>query len=98
MGKSYAHPLMVLVALPNQQGKSRFAVSASRSLGNAVQRNRAKRLLREALRPLISEIVAGWDIILLARRSISQVGYQEIQEVLLQLLRRSHLLVEKYDG
>ncbi len=86
---------MVLVALPNQQGKSRFAVSASRSLGNAVQRNRAKRQLREALRPLISEIAPGWDIILLARRSMSQAGFREIQGVLLPLLRRSHLLVEE---
>ncbi|MGE5220881.1 MAG: ribonuclease P protein component [Omnitrophica WOR_2 bacterium] len=91
-GKSYAHPLIVLIVLPNELEKSRFAVSAGRSVGNAVQRNRAKRLLRESLRPHIPDITSGRDILLLARHAILEASFQEIQAALNVLLRRSHLL------
>ncbi len=86
---------MVLIVLPNELEKSRFTVSAGRSVGNAVQRNRAKRLLRESLRPIIPEISPGWDILLLSRHSISEASFQEIQAALNTLLKRSHLLENK---
>jgi len=92
LGKSYAHPFIVLIALPNDMDRSRFATAAGRSIGNAVQRNRAKRSLREAIRPLIPSISSGWDIVLLARRPISMAGYREIELALTNLLSRANLL------
>ena len=92
LGKSYAHPLLVLVALPNELGSSRFAVSAGRSVGNAVQRNRAKRLIRESVRPLISRIKPGWDILFLARSSLAAAEFLQAQEAVIQLLQRSQLV------
>jgi ribonuclease P protein component len=97
LGKSYAHPLIVLVALPNDLGNSRFAVSATRSVGNAVQRNRAKRLIRESMRPMIPRIKPGWDILLLARQSLAAAEFFQAQTALIQLLERSHL-VENSNG
>ena len=93
-GKSYAHPLVVLIALPNQLDKSRLAVSAGRSVGNAVHRNRAKRLIREALRPLTVDIVPGWDVVFLARQPISGATFEEVQAASVSLLRRAHLLIK----
>ncbi len=92
LGKSYAHPLLVLVALPNDLGGSRFAVSAGRSVGNAVQRNRAKRLIREAVRPLIPQVRPGWDVLFLARHSLAEAEFSQTQEVIILLLQRSFLL------
>ena len=92
LGKSYAHPLLVLIALPNELGGTRFAVSAGRSVGNSVQRNHAKRLIREALRPLIAGIKPGWDVLLLARQSLAGAEFRQVQEVLTLLLQRSRLL------
>jgi ribonuclease P protein component len=91
-GKSYAHPFIVLIALPNEMDKSRFAIAAGRSLGKAVQRNKTKRILRETLRPLIPNIVTGWDVVLLARKPISNAGYQQIQAALSALLSQANLL------
>jgi ribonuclease P protein component len=90
-GKSYAHPLVVLVTLPNELGKTRLAVSAGRSLGGAVERNHAKRLLREAIRPNIASISPGWDCLLLARRPMLQAPFQNLQLAVSALLRQAHL-------
>jgi ribonuclease P protein component len=91
-GKSYAHPFLVLIALPNEMDKSRFAVSAGRSIGNAVQRNQAKRILREALRPLIPSIPKGWDLVLLARKPIKSAQFVEIRDALTGLLSEGNLM------
>jgi ribonuclease P protein component len=90
-GKSYAHQLFVLVAHPNDLEHPRFGVAAGRSLGNAVNRNRAKRRLRAAIQPVIEEILPGWDIILIARRPLLGAPFQSIQSALAGLVKRAGL-------
>ncbi len=91
LGKSYAHPLIVLVAIRNEQPERRFGVIAGRSVGGAVQRNRSKRLLRAALHPMIETILPGWDILLLARQPLREASLSQTQEALGSLFRRAHL-------
>ena len=91
-GKSYAHPFIVLVVLPNEMDQSRFGISAGRSIGNAVQRNRAKRILRETVRPLIPGIAAGWDLVILARKPMANASFDEISTALTNLLSQARLL------
>jgi ribonuclease P protein component len=90
-GRSWTHPLLVLVARPNDRTLSRVGVTASRKLGDAVPRNRAKRLLREAARHLYPEIKAGWDVMLVARPRILVAKTQQVEEALFGLLKRSKL-------
>jgi ribonuclease P protein component len=71
---------------------SRVGVTAGRSVGGAVQRNRAKRLLREAMRILLPTIRPGWDLILIARQPLPEATYQQVQAALSQLMRRADLL------
>jgi len=98
-GKSYAHPLVVLIALPapGQAENSRFGVAAGRSVGNAVHRNRAKRLLRNVLQSYLPVIVPGWDVVLIARRQMAEATCQQTRSVLLGLLKRARLLQEIHD-
>lgn len=91
-GKSYAHPLVVLVKLPATEGKIRVGVTAGRSVGGAVQRNRAKRLLRESMRMLLSGIHTGWDLILIARQPLLAANFQQVQAAVFQLAQRANLL------
>ncbi len=97
-GKAYAHPFMVLRAEANDQAKVRVAVVAGKSVGGAVERNRAKRLLRAAMQTLIASIHVGdaghpgWDLILIARAPLVKSDMYEVREVLLTLLRRAELI------
>jgi ribonuclease P protein component len=98
LGKSYAHPLLVLVAAHTGQEASQFAVSASRTVGGAVERNRAKRLVREALRPWLPAIASGWQVVMLCRRSAGQAKYHEMQDAVHSLLVRARLLKDSHDS
>ena len=69
-GRKAARPGLVLQALP-QTGPGaplRLGFTATRKIGNAVIRNRAKRRLRAAAQALLAEAPpAGWDLVLVAR-------------------------------
>lgn len=88
-GASWAHPLLVLVARPNQLELTRLAFVAGRRTGNAVARNRAKRLMREAARALYPRFDPGWDMVLVARRRIVDVKMPEVRAALDTLARRA---------
>lgn len=90
-GRSWAHPLLVLVARPNGLDFSRVGVTASRRVGKAVDRNRAKRLLREAARCLYPQFGVGWDVVLIARSRILKVKEPQVEDALASLLGRAGL-------
>jgi ribonuclease P protein component len=98
LGKSYAHPLIVLIKHPNQEENSRFGIAAGRSVGNAVKRNRTKRRIREILRPCISTISPGWDLVFLARKPINTAKYLELQKAIDQLIQRAGLTTKPNDS
>ncbi len=91
---------MVLVVQANDEAgmagagstKVRVGVAAGRTVGNAVKRNRAKRLLRAAMRTLLPELASGWDLVLIARPALASSSLNETRQALLSLLRRSKLI------
>jgi ribonuclease P protein component len=89
VGKAYAHPLVVLIANPSDAGSLRIGIAAGKSVGGAVQRNRVKRLLREAARAELAHVRPGWDLILLARTPSSGASLAEIASALRSLLTRA---------
>ncbi len=94
-GRSYAHPLVILIALKSEKsdpGKLRIGVTAGRTTGTAVRRNRAKRILREAMRTLLPNIASNVDLILIARSGLTSATYEETRRALLNLLQRAQLL------
>jgi len=91
-GRSWALPLLVLYALPNELEVARVGISVSRRVGGAVERNRAKRVIREALRTLHPQIQQGWDLLLIARSPVSTASFAEVSSAAAQLLRRARLV------
>jgi ribonuclease P protein component len=72
--------------------ESRLGVITSRDIGSAVQRNRARRLLRESFRLHQHEILGPLDLILVARRSIAGKVFRDVEKDFLSALRRARLL------
>jgi ribonuclease P protein component len=96
-GKSYAHPLVVLYVLKSDLPETHVGVSAGVAVGNAVKRNRAKRLLRAAMSDLIPVIVPGSDLLLIARSPLAAANVFQAREALSVLLKRAGLLTQAYD-
>lgn len=95
IGKSYAHPLIVFVAAPNTLDQVRVGIVAGRSLGSAVQRNRAKRRLRACLGSMIECLPGGWDLIFIARKPMDQADFTDVCSAVQQLLKRAGLLNDR---
>ena len=91
-GRSYAHSLVVLCLLPNAAPHSRCGFTASRRIGNAVGRNRARRRLSEALRLVWDLIEPGCDMVWIARPGINEATFSALQTACVRLLRRAGAL------
>ena len=91
-GKSYAHPLVVLIVQTHEQARVKVGVAAGRTVGTAVHRNRAKRLLREAMRSLLPGIVSNLDLILIARPGLVTASLEETRQALLTLFQRANIM------
>ena len=96
-GRSWAHPLFVLWALPNELDHVRVGITASRKIGNAVARNRARRLLREAARRCYPHIARGWDLILVARSALVTAKEPQVESALQSMLTLAGLWVSPID-
>lgn len=66
-GKSCASPALVVYCLRNRAGICRIGITTSKKLGGAVERNRCRRIIKEAYRHLAPQCVGGWDIVFVAR-------------------------------
>lgn len=93
-GKSFAHPLVVLVVQTSDRipPQIRVGVTAGKTTGTAVHRNRAKRLLREAVRPLITSLDLNLDLILIARPALANASLIQTRSALLTVFHRAKIL------
>ena len=80
--------LMMLFVVPNGGTEPRLGVAASKKVGSAVERNRAKRLARELFRR--HKVAAGLDIIIVPRREMLDAPFSSVEADYLATLERRH--------
>lgn len=91
-GKSVPTKYLVMYFRPNEKETLRIGFSVSKKLGGAVVRSRIKRIMREAVRKHINEIMPGMDIVLIARNPIKSLKSPEVEESLIKILHKYRLL------
>jgi len=89
-GRSWSSKLLVLAMLPNDLGHNRYGFAVGKRVGGSVERNRAKRLMREAIRAVHPQLQQGYDILLIARNSFrDETTLHEVAEQLDKLIHRA---------
>jgi ribonuclease P protein component len=89
VGRSLHAERVVLFLAP---GSNEAAVVASRRVGGAVERNRARRILREAWREVAPLAADGNDVVIVAREAIRGAKTQDLVAEMTGLLRREPLV------
>jgi ribonuclease P protein component len=95
LGRSFAHPLVVLVVLRNMTGELHIGITASRTVGGAVQRNRVRRQVKACFDDFLPQLRPGWDLVLVARQPIINAEYSAIRSGIARLLEQAGLMVER---
>lgn len=72
-----------------------MGVSVSKKVGNAVVRNRMRRLMKEIVRHHADEIVDHVDLVFIVRKGALDLDYKELEKSVLHVLRKSSLLKRK---
>lgn len=91
-GKSVGDKFVVVFTRKNNLPYNRTAFLASKKVGNAVARNRARRLMKESYRSLCDQLVPGYDIIFIARNTINNSKCADVKKSIEAATRRAGIL------
>jgi ribonuclease P protein component len=75
--------------LAKQTDGTRIGITTTRKMGNSVERNRARRLVREAFRRNKWLVPQGVDIVINAKRSLAEAAYCDFESEFITFLKRA---------
>lgn len=87
-GKSCAKPALVVYSMKNRVGICRVGITVSKKIGNAVERNRSRRIIRAAFQSVMSryELEGTYDFVLVARTKTKYLKATHVEKVLVECL------------
>lgn len=97
-GSAHVNPALVTYIMKNRAGICRIGITSSKKIGNAVARNKARRLVRAAFRQLYSEEaerLSGFDFVFVCRGRTRHKKSTEIMKIMQRQLREAAVLSEE---
>ena len=87
-GRRYSSPVFAVIVAPSTKpGSARLGVTVSRKVGNAVVRNRVKRRIREWFRRDGGALVAGRDVVVIARSAAAPLSGTDVSAELTRIAK-----------
>ncbi len=97
-GKVFQAPALVSYVLKNRAGICRIGITTSKKIGNAVERNRARRVIRAAYQSIESKVNGNYDIIFVARTKTKYIKSTSLETIMLSQLKQAGVINEETDN
>lgn len=94
-GKSFVSPSVVVYLNKNKDGVQRLGITSGKKIGGAVQRNRARRLIRVAYRTLLPELEESYDMVIVARTHCVYSSSKEVTEHLRSCFSQAQIIKDE---
>ncbi|MEC0093775.1 ribonuclease P protein component [Paenibacillus macquariensis] len=92
-GRSFAnHQFVVYWFRKKEVEQFRVGISVSKKVGNAVVRNRMRRLVKEIVRHHDAELIEHVDLVFIVRKGALTMPYKDMERSVLHVLRKASLL------
>ena len=97
-GKSFQGPALVSYVLKNRAGICRIGITTSKKIGNAVERNRSRRVIRAAYSMIEEKIQGNYDFVFVARAKTKYIKSTKLAEMMLSQLTQAGVIDEEADN
>ena len=97
-GKAVADPALVIYYSKNRAGICRIGITTSKKIGNAVERNHSRRLIREAFRQVAPSVEPCYDIVFVARSKTKYVKSTRLEEIMRRVFLQEGLIPAESDS
>ena len=97
-GRAVTNPALVMYYSKNRAGICRIGITTGKKIGNAVERNRSRRIIKEAFRSVVKEVNGNYDIVFVAR---SRTKYQKstyIEKVMKEMMLHENMVFSDDEG
>ena len=101
-GKSLSNDKLVLYVFKNRRNRdekgnlyNKVGFSISKKVGKSVVRSRVKRLMRESFRLNYKKIEEGYDFVFIARMSINDKSFFEVEKSMMNLFKKAGLIKDE---
>ena len=91
-GKVYSNPALVTYVARTRAGICRVGITTSKKIGNAVERNRSRRVIRAAFRTALPQVEGSWDIVFVARSKTKYLKSTQLEPIILKHLEQAGVI------
>jgi len=97
-GRALTNPALVTYVLKNRAGICRVGITTGKKLGCAVERNRCRRIIREAYRKNAPLCSGGWDIVFVARHRTKTLSSSKIEAIMHEHFKAAGVMPAQSDS